>query len=873
MAAVLAGIQRLFPTALRMSISASILVLVVVLLRFLLRKAPKWTICFLWLLVAVRLICPILPESRTSLMPQEAIREERLQGVMNIGLPVIEFETPQDHATNQGLEDVGQNVRVGHAASPREYLPVFWAVGVVLMLLYALISFLRLKRRVAVTAKFSDGVLLCDEIDSPFILGIFRPCIYLPSGFDEPQLSYVLAHERAHLKRRDHWWKPLGFLLLSVYWFNPVLWLAYVLLCRDIEMACDEKVICELEREERAAYSQTLLNCSAHRMLAACPVAFGEVGVKERVKAVLNYKKPAFWIIVTAVAACIVLALYFLTNPGKSFKISRAEVEKVTYFNMFIGDDCQGELNPNQIDEMVDRFSGVSKANRSSRYEGMTPGYQLCVYLQNGSLIYANGYHANHTNNDTVEIVFHGKRYMVSDPEFAQYLRNVCSGNNVSQAFYLTIGAEGVKSIEVKTQYTSGGCQNADGSLYRKGEQVWLEPLSGRNDLRGVTVTAIGENGNEIWTAAIPNTEDNKGFTRLTQDGWTISNLANADGASSRRMTLEDVRTLAAKGKALTWEDLRPFEGEDVGSGLFVYRYPINDTFILEARGGSLEEAPMSVLLLAADETDSFRPTVGYSIDIRTEDIDAFVSAQANKVPFLTVTSNGRSVAAHPVILYERTWTEDGWLEADGAPAAAEMMEHPDRIPTVTLGDDFSVAFGGGAVRKSSMNVYDEQFTPLRESWYGDTALHWLDPGTYYCVIEVHGPLGRYISSEDAYEESAYSCIFRLRVTENGTAPYTPEEAHDLVEARLHTFDKDYVLTDAAALAKLESWMKNATVLPGGAGCPFGSLLTLTRSDGSKISLCPAEDSCGTVFANGVFYRYAHDNADFWKLFDIQLNP
>lgn len=319
---LLLGIQHLFPTILRMSLSAGILVLIVIVLRFVFRKTPKWMRCLLWLLVAVRLLCPILPESRVSLMPKERIQEAQLQSALDAGLPTVEFETIQDHAINQARPE-DHNVSVSTSASPSEYLPFVWAIGVLLMLLYALISFLRLKRRAAVTVQVSEGVLSCDDVQSPFILGIIRPKIYLPSGLEEPQLSYVLAHERAHLRRRDHWWKPLGYLLLAVHWFNPLCWVAYILLCRDIEMACDERVIRDMDREQIAAYSQTILDCGLPRKrIAACPLAFGEVGVKTRVKGVLNYKKPAFWIVLVTVIVCIALAVCLLTDPFSNRSMS-----------------------------------------------------------------------------------------------------------------------------------------------------------------------------------------------------------------------------------------------------------------------------------------------------------------------------------------------------------------------------------------------------------------------------------------------------------------------------------------------------------------------------------------------------------------------
>ena len=232
MTSLLLGIQKLFPTILRMGLSASVLALVVIVLRLVFRKAPKWMLCLLWLMVAVRLLCPILPESRVSLMPMEQVQETQIQSALDECLPTVEFETIHDHAVNQARRD--DNVYVSTSASPSEYLPFVWAIGVLLMLLFALISFLRLKRSAAATVQISKGVLSCDEVRSPFILGIIRPIIYLPSGLAEPQLSYVLAHERAHLLRRDHWWKLLGYMLLAVHWFNPLCWAAYILLSRDI---------------------------------------------------------------------------------------------------------------------------------------------------------------------------------------------------------------------------------------------------------------------------------------------------------------------------------------------------------------------------------------------------------------------------------------------------------------------------------------------------------------------------------------------------------------------------------------------------------------------------------------------------------------
>lgn len=190
---------------------------------------------------------------------------------------------------------------------------VLWLAGAGMLILYALTSYLRLRLQVKAAMKLDDKLWLCDQVQSPFILGVLFPRIYLPSNLKEDQLTFVIAHEKAHLRRHDHWWKPLGFLLLAVYWFHPLCWAAYLLFCRDIELACDERVVREIGNAGKKDYAEALLSCSIpHPMAAACPLAFGEAGIKARIKAVLNYKKPSLWL---AAVACIASALCFLTNP------------------------------------------------------------------------------------------------------------------------------------------------------------------------------------------------------------------------------------------------------------------------------------------------------------------------------------------------------------------------------------------------------------------------------------------------------------------------------------------------------------------------------------------------------------------------------
>lgn len=292
-----------------MSIAASLLILVIMVLRLLLKRAPKRIICALWALVGIRLMCPFSWESHLSLIPEKvasgSLVSDFADSFVERDISYYEMTVKDEASAPKTAEDILVPV-----------LTAIWLLGVFVLLLYAVISCIRLRRRVSEGVRQSCRVWLCDRIDTPFILGIVRPRIYLPSSLCQAQLAPVLAHENAHLKRRDHWWKPLGYALLTLYWFNPLCWAAYILLCRDIEMACDERVIRDMNTEEIKYYAETLLACSvSRRTIAACPLAFGEVEVKERVKKVLHYKRPAFWLILTAVAACIVAAVCFLTNP------------------------------------------------------------------------------------------------------------------------------------------------------------------------------------------------------------------------------------------------------------------------------------------------------------------------------------------------------------------------------------------------------------------------------------------------------------------------------------------------------------------------------------------------------------------------------
>ncbi|MBE6564945.1 MAG: hypothetical protein E7655_06710 [Ruminococcaceae bacterium] len=315
----------MFQTLLNMALAAGWLVPMVILLRLLLKKAPRWIVCLLWAMVGLRLMMPVTFESDFSLIPSA---ETLPADIGYAQTPVIESGFASlDEAINPTFSERFAPQDETASVNPIQIwmfvFQIVWQVGVVCMLLYALISYLRLRRRVRVCLPLGESVYASDGIATPFILGMLRPRIYLPSALvgegSETLQSHVLAHERAHLKRGDHLWKPLAFALLTVYWFHPLFWVAYILFCRDIEAACDEKVIRAMDDVSRKSYSRALLACSIgeNRLrLSACPLAFGEVGVKKRIEGVLHYKKPAFWLICLAVLVCAVAAVCFLTDPA-----------------------------------------------------------------------------------------------------------------------------------------------------------------------------------------------------------------------------------------------------------------------------------------------------------------------------------------------------------------------------------------------------------------------------------------------------------------------------------------------------------------------------------------------------------------------------
>lgn len=422
------------------SISACWLVLAVLVIRLVFKQAPKWLDPFLWGLVGLRLVLPSV-SSALSLLPRKApIKAPAfaagvpafqggnavLNGPVNAG-PV----SPAVHQVSR-ITGIVQAVTGG--------LTLVWAVGAAALLVYSAVSYLRLSRQVDTAVCLRDNIYQSEKVQTPFVMGICKPRIYLSYKIEAKDAEFIIAHEEAHIRRKDHWWKPLGFLILTVYWFNPVLWLAYGLFCRDVELACDEKAVKGFDKARRADYSQALLNCSAPRKsVAACPLAFGEVSVKQRVKQVLNYKKPAFWLVLLAVAAAVCAAVFFATEPvSHVFDFEADPIKEAEVFDYRLDSgNRKAVLNQSQLDELESRLTALEKPFKMRKSDAGAVnlkgvGAEMRITLQSGETIRIDGWQDGWMYIQCSR--YPGEMRQTKDKEFSAYLDNAAAGGDVIKA-------------------------------------------------------------------------------------------------------------------------------------------------------------------------------------------------------------------------------------------------------------------------------------------------------------------------------------------------------------------------------------------------------------------------------------------------------
>ncbi len=554
--------EQIFLKLLNISITAGWIVLAVMIFRFLFKNPPKWINVCMWGIVGLRLVLPFSLESIFSLIPSaETVPEDIMYSPVpsvHTGIPVI------NNAVNPVISE-SLSPNVGDSVNPMQIIvfisSIIWIAGVFAMSLYAVISYLRIKIKIREAAISKENIMVCDNVDTPFIFGVFNPKIYLPSNISEKDSEYVIRHEKAHIKRGDHLIKPFGFLLLSVYWFNPLLWAAYILLCRDIELACDEKVLKEMGEEIKKPYSEALVNCSIkRRMIAACPLAFGETGVKTRIKNILKYKKPAIIIIAISLIIAAVFAVCFLTNPKSTVNDKLAVFVDCTLADKYQTKETEGRANC--LDWQV-----IGTKNR-----GGEKTLYMWVLYEEYSFDGTDLHHESGAHTFTsLTVKKEDGQYSLADYKIPR-----------DGSYY----DDDIK--EMVPWYLYGKAIDSQ-RYYEKQHENCIDLAL---DYFGISESYIGG-----------------------VDG-------PSDIVTTKKLTLEELISLSKKGEELKWPDFDGYTHIDTGSGLYIRQYPIDEMFYLSIGGAySPDEEDNSPLYFYLSTNDG----TGAVIDIRYGDVEEFI--------------------------------------------------------------------------------------------------------------------------------------------------------------------------------------------------------------------------------------------------------
>jgi len=673
-------------------------------------------------------------------------------------------------------DQLGEPFTIGNTVVP--ILAVIWICGVFFLTLYMTVSYWCLCRNIDMAVVYKRNIFQSENISTPFVLGIIRPRIYIPFKMGGQDLKYVIAHEQAHIRRKDHWWKPLGFLLLTIHWFNPLMWLSYILLCRDIELACDEKVIKELSNKQKADYAQALVRCSVNRYkMAACPIAFGETGVKERVKSILKYKKPTFWIMLLAVISCILIAVCFLTNPS-------------------------------------------------------------------------------HSNND----------------------------DRKEDGYYLLIGAEGVSDIKVSTPSVSGGCKNADGTPYKKGEKVWLEQLNGVTDLRGLLITAYDENGNILYAFSVPENVTNEEITDLVgRDSWLIAPTGVAEenvenSVNNKSEMLSDIAyhlelsTLGKEFQDMTKtrknELLREYDTLLEGYELTA-RESVDGTasYIAGVYRGNPIDSPLSLMyshertegndrayqMLYTEEEAALADEkgadagVGYVID------DSRITVY-KEAEIVLIEPEGIEFSLGSALYKYLKFGKEYIQDAVDREIFVNNPEEP-YLSVYLVSEQYGemteyIPLNAG----QATDIYKGEKTELPEGVGFGVALH-MDGEMYH--------FGSKEIPKKALELAVERCNYRFE---------TPKDINDkIVEARLDCgWLKEPLYAKEEDLARLQEILVNAKY-EGMSGCGYYTKLAITLANGEQLILFKGTDGCDTI-AFGSWSGYTigkKENVEFWEMFGL----
>lgn len=863
--------DSLFTSVLEISWQAGLIALAVMAVRPLLRRAPRRAVCMLWLLVALRLLLParLTVESPVSLQqpespPIQAYQELRQQEKVYVSAP-----------PEQRLEMAGPAAAQGFALL--DQLPAIWLTGVGCMALYMALSLLRMRWRLRAAPRIQDNVYRCTDWSTPFVLGVIAPRIYVPETVSEQDFPQVLAHERCHIRRWDHVWKPLAFLLLAVNWFNPVLWAAYVLLGRDMERACDEMVLKNATPIQRAAYSRALVACAAQpKMAAVCPLAFGEVAVKERVKNVLNYKKPALWAVILLVVAAAIIGACLLTKPGYK-NVGTLDAEKLFALRTeYVGDNAA--------------VSGILDALGFRELGSSGADYGYAVHLSTD----------REPMGITVLYTYEGAVPRKSEERYRQIaMRGYIALALIDNAEWLRwedIGAEGETPVSgtvyagdyVAADYnavrgSAAGLQALmdtlqacleDGSIvYYEGdaqpsfEETMPWSSTGENDPCSVRAEDYGI---VYDTAQLPDWE-------TVPLSYLCAYYLNGDGAYAEgAMDVLAHRYQQAPNTVKAY--LRRLAGQQVPDG----RGDASEVLLADISRYAMSQLTGGLPVAASYERDQLSISVSevYSVTYRTvtydenysEDIPVYEvgsGAQLSVIKGEGFTLYGRyneeNVALHNGDVVELTEQFVG-LGMDGQYAV--RFQYRSAAETAEL-EVYQITWEVGDSTKQVVLLTEEQVqTILSEK--GTVQPEW---------HQVCATLHRSGEDDVRYWGTADypvpPTVLKILTEQCGYTFVTPEDFKgNMTSAKLEFYGGETYTADKADLPALQRMLTNARAYGGGTSCGFGAKLTVTFDDGRTVSVLKGTDSCASFTFGSWNSAMVSDseNRQFWQMFGVPFD-
>ena len=840
--------SEFFLKIVNMSISASWLVLAVLLLRLILKKAPKWVNVLLWGIVAVRLICPFSLESALSLIPSaETVSPE----IMMDWTPEISTGIDSFDAVVNPIITESFAPQPMASANPLQILiPVsanFWLLGIGIMLIYTAISYLLLRRKVATAIRLEGNIYQSENVVSPFVLGIIKPKIYLPFRMDAGNLQHVIAHEQAHIRRKDHLWKPLGFLLLAIHWFNPLMWLGYIFLCRDIELACDEKVIKEMDNDSKADYTQALVACSVNRRsIAACPLAFGEVDVKARVKSILHYKKPAFWIIVAAIVVCAAVAVCFLTDPTSSseFKMTGSNISHMDVDAVISHIHKKERLKSENIYMNADNFH-LTVDSQFDWVDSQTVRYFY--------------YEGKQTHSAQLQIFPEEQQYRIT--ESSQWVEQ-------EQKFLLRYYLDAVKYLPVSAirqmapadryvirhvqegspgdyprviRYSSVGVQEIDQWFIH----LQLDPL--HEDGEGFSGT--GDETIHLFYWDVYNTADILDYTAV--EGYVTRGSLNSRHPCRIRLTKErtdlnapyDLYIEVVSGSKVWKKELETATNPQAESKLFTEDMDgdqIEEILILNGKDGHGGFGQWQVWVLKVEDND-----LRILFENRNEFDTGFES---------------RFLEGYQLEVTNRF---TGYRQIFDATVYKAYIDGSHALPKGNISLDSFCQF-------YARDVDNDGIYEIRCTQYAYILDHSDYTGMAQCALKFN-------QTTQSFE--VLDAWFEINTEPDYDAAVRPEQITGIVKATLElprSWDAPRTVTDPETLGKIEGILRRSKVLEDGAGCLFGGRLTLTLENGETLILTMSQDNCATWRSEGVYYSYSQiifdvsGNDELYDLFTAQ---